>query len=178
VSDRSTESTVVAACFVHNRPPSLKYKYSLGISSLGLSSLWQHFTNSWWTKLQTVQIYSYVYRRVRGWWWLEGCLSPYPLCWLTQYFQYICEHFVNFVRELLVNIALGDCCKWSLSLEEMLTLYCPSLWGDINTILSFAQETEMRYCKNRKDMSSLYFGLAVFCRLDKMTKNTMFKMIT
>ncbi len=28
------------ACFVHNGPPSVKYQYSLSISSLGLSSLW------------------------------------------------------------------------------------------------------------------------------------------
>jgi hypothetical protein len=30
------------ACFVHNRPPSLKYPYSLNTSSLGLSSLWYY----------------------------------------------------------------------------------------------------------------------------------------
>jgi hypothetical protein len=44
--DRSTASTVLAACSVHklhNGPPSLKYQYSLGISSLGLSSLWFHW---------------------------------------------------------------------------------------------------------------------------------------
>ncbi len=41
-SDRVTESTVLAACSVHNGPPSLKYQYSLSISSLGLSSLWLH----------------------------------------------------------------------------------------------------------------------------------------
>ncbi len=39
-SDWSTEYTVLAACSVHNGPPSFYYQYSLSISSLGLSSLW------------------------------------------------------------------------------------------------------------------------------------------
>jgi hypothetical protein len=35
------------ACFVHNGPPSLKFQYSLSISSLGLSSLWSVLMSLW-----------------------------------------------------------------------------------------------------------------------------------
>ncbi len=38
-TDRCTEYTKLAACIVHNRPPSPKFQISVSISSLGLSTL-------------------------------------------------------------------------------------------------------------------------------------------
>jgi hypothetical protein len=59
---------------------------------------------------RTVQMYSKVYGRVRGVGaagWMRASPRPHPQPCLTASCMYVCEHFANKVRELLVNIASG-----------------------------------------------------------------------
>jgi hypothetical protein len=55
------------ACYVHNGPPSLKFQYSLGISSLGLSSLWCWTTFDFSAKLRYYHFYCLTSLKIILW---------------------------------------------------------------------------------------------------------------
>jgi hypothetical protein len=92
----------------------------------------------------TVQMYSNLYGRVRRWSQKQDARlpsTPNPCsALLTWYCMYICEHFANFVRELLVNIA----CDHEEVLLDIDGLKCCHLYYPEQTLV-LTRLSEMAY---------------------------------